>query len=53
MLNKEDVKAIALECGFKLKEGDNLRPYVYQFADAIANKVLAVYNMEQRGEYNE
>lgn len=44
MLNPEDVKKIALDNGFKLKEQPDgsldLNPYVYQFADALAAFVL-------------
>ena len=38
-MNKQDVKKLALECGFKLKEQPNgeldLNPYVYTFADKL------------------
>ena len=38
-MNKQDVKKLALECGFKLKEqpdgGMDLNPYVYAFADKL------------------
>ena len=38
-MNKQDVKKLALECGFKLKEQPDgsmdLNPYVYTFADKL------------------
>lgn len=38
-MNKQYIKEVALECGFKLKEqpdGDlDLNPYVYTFADKL------------------
>ena len=38
-MNKQYVKELALECGFKLKEQPNgdldLNPYVYTFADKL------------------
>lgn len=44
MLNKETIKQIALENGFKLKEQPDgsmdLNPYVYEFANAIAEHCL-------------
>ena len=37
--NKQYIKEVALECGFKLKEQPNgdldLNPYVYTFADKL------------------
>ena len=38
-MNKQYIKDVALECGFKLKEQPNgeldLNPYVYTFADKL------------------
>ena len=38
-VNKQYIKEVALECGFKLKEQPNgdldLNPYVYTFADKL------------------
>ena len=38
-MNKQDVKKLALDCGFKLKEQPDgsmdLNPYVYTFADKL------------------
>ena len=38
-MNKQHIKKLALECGFKLKEQPNgdldLNPYVYTFADKL------------------
>ena len=38
-MNKQYIKELALECGFKLKEQPNgdldLNPYVYTFADKL------------------
>ena len=38
-MNKQYIKEVALECGFKLKEQPNgdldLNPYVYTFADKL------------------
>lgn len=38
-MNKQYIKKLALECGFKLKEQPNgdldLNPYVYTFADKL------------------
>ena len=38
-MNKQCIKDVALECGFKLKEQPNgeldLNPYVYTFADKL------------------
>lgn len=41
-MNKQDVKKLALECGFKLKEQPDgsmdLNPYVYKFAEGLVLK---------------
>ena len=38
-MNKQYIKEVALDCGFKLKEQSNgdldLNPYVYTFADKL------------------
>lgn len=38
-MNKEKIKQLALECGFKLKPqpdgSDDLNPYVYEFAEKM------------------
>ena len=42
-MNKQDVKKLALECGFKLKEQPDgsmdLNPYVYKFAEELVLKL--------------
>ena len=42
-MNKQDVKSLALECGFKLKEQPDgsidLNPYVYEFAEKLVSKL--------------
>ena len=44
-MNNETIKKIALENGFKLKKqpdgSDDLNPYVYDFAKAIAANAIA------------
>ena len=57
-MNKQDVKKLALECGFKLKEqpdgGMDLNPYVYAFAEKLvlklSNSVLGEFK-EMLSEY--
>ena len=42
-MDKQDVKKLALECGFKLKEQPDgemdLNPYVYEFAEKLVLKL--------------
>lgn len=42
-MNKQYIKEVALECGFKLKEQPNgeldLNPYVYTFAEELITQV--------------
>lgn len=39
-INRQIVKTLALDSGFDLKEGSELRPYVYAFAWALEKEVL-------------
>ena len=52
-MNKQYIKEVALECGFKLKEQPNgeldLNPYVYIFAD----KLIKQTNVSLLGDFKD
>lgn len=55
-MNREQIREIALQCGFKLKEQDDgsldLNEYVYRFADLMfAAGYNAGYNSAQQPTY--
>lgn len=56
-LKKSSVRQIALECGFHLKVqdggGKDLNPYVYEFADRLAEAVAEDFLVVLRVTYNE
>lgn len=55
-MDKEQIKALALQAGFKLKEQGNgtldLNPYVYQFANDLIETVRAGKLVFTPGEKN-
>ena len=52
-MNKEQIKQLALNNGFKLKEQHDgsmdLNPYVYEFADAIQKSIFTTpFNLNEQ-----
>lgn len=49
-MTRDDIKTVALACGFKLKEqpdgSTDLNPYVYDFAERIWNVALESAKVE-------
>lgn len=46
-MNREQIKALALQHGFTLRENDDLRPYVYEFAEALIAATLDELRAQQ------